>query len=248
MFENLKKDENIEAPTDSIGGSGLFLSELYDATVDMAYIEKSQHGATGVVMHFKTDNNRYYRETLWVTNREGKHIWNKNGRSGYLPGFVLFDEMCVHMTGKEASEMPAPETKTIKVYNFDEKKDMATEKPVLVSLLGQRVKLGITQFKEDHYKDANTWAEKNSIDKVFGIDGITVSEKAAGLTESGFSAKWLEKYKDTVVDKRKQSKAGNKYVFSGNASAAAGDGTNAAAAVDAPASTPSLFATDDAAS
>lgn len=245
MFENLKKDENIEAPTDSLGSSGLFSSGLVDTTVDMAYMEKSKHGAQGIVFHFKTDTGRYYRETLYVTNRAGEHIWKKNGRSGYLPGFILFDDMCVHMTGKEAFDMPAPETKTIKVYDFTARKEMATEKPVLTSLLGQRIKLGIIQLKEDHYKDESTWGEKNAIDKVFGIDGITVSEKAAGLSASDFADKWSEKYVGSVVDKRKQSKAGNKYVYveSGPEATEGGGDSNAAPATAAP----SLFADDSAA-
>lgn len=244
MFENLKKNDAVEAPKDTLGGgNSLFATALYDVTVDMAYVEMSSKGATGIVMHFKTDTGRYYRETLYVTNREGKHIWSKNGRSGYLPGFVLFDEMCVHMTGKEAAEMPAPETKTIKVYDFVARKEMAVEKPVLTTLIGQKIKLGIIQLKEDHYKDDSTWAEKNAIDKVFGIDGITVSEKAAGLTASDFAVKWATKFSDTVVDKRKKSKAGNKYVYAGPVSTGTVAGSNGTL-TEAPTS---LFGSDAAA-
>jgi len=102
MFENLKKDSEIATPKDSIGGvSGLLRSDLYDATIEVAYIEASKHGAIGIVFHFQLDNKQYYRQTIYVTNRDGKHIWEKDdGRKGYLPGFTLFDEMCTVITGK----------------------------------------------------------------------------------------------------------------------------------------------------
>ena len=233
MFE---KDASIEAPKDSLGSTGLLSSNLYDATVDMAYMEKSTHGAQGVVLHFKLDSGRFYKQTIYVTNREGKHIWEKNGRKGYLPGFVLFDEMAVLLTGSDASSLKAPELKTIKVYDFDAKKELPKEKEVLTTFIGQRVKIGVIQFMEDHYKDGSTWAEKNEIEKVFGIDGQTVSEKIAGIEGDGeFADKWLKRYEGNVLDKRKTSKSGKKFAYSGD---------NAAPATGAPATgeaAPSLF-------
>ncbi len=72
-----------------------------------------------------------------------------------------------------------------------------------------------------------------------------MSEKAAGLSASDFADKWSEKYVGSVVDKRKQSKAGNKYVYveSGPEATEGGGDSNAAPATAAP----SLFADDSAA-
>lgn len=244
MFENLKKDENIEAPKDVIGGTGLIGSGLYDATVDMAYLEKSTKGAQGVVLHFKLSDGRYYRQTIYITDRQGNHIWQKDKRKGYMPGFVLFDELAVILTGKDASQLPDPEMKTIKVYNFTARKEEAQEKEVLTAFLGQAVKLGIVELKEDHYLDTNTWAEKNEIDKVFDKDGRTVSETIAGMKASDFADKWLAKYQFETVDKRKQSKAGNKYIYQGpSAGPAAGEPAAGAPGTDQ-AAAPSLFAED----
>ena len=243
MFENLKKDDEIEAPKDSVGGSGgNVASALYDATIDMAYMDKSQHGAQGVVLHFKLDEGRFYKQTIWITDRTGKHIWNKGGRKGYMPGFVIFDEMAVLLLGTDASKIPPPENKTIKVYDFTARKELNVEKPVLMAFLGKRIKLGIIEFKEDHYMDTKTWSEKNDINKVFGIDGMTVSEKIAGLGASDFAEKWAEKFAGNVIDKRKESKTGQQFVYQGEGGsapagqpAAGAEGTDNAAA-------PSLFA------
>ena len=243
MFENLKKDENIEAPKDVLGGAGLLGSDLYDATVDMAYMEKSTKGAQGVVLSFKLADGRFYRQTIYITDRNGNHIWQKDKRKGYMPGFVLFDELSVILTGKDASQLADPEMKTIKVYNFTARKEEAQEKEVLTAFLGQTVKLGIVEMKEDHYLDTNTWAEKNEIDKVFGKDGMTVSEQIAGMGASDFAEKWLEKRKGQVMDKRKASKAGNKYVYSGPANTPAGESPAGAPGTDQ-AAAPSLFAED----
>jgi len=235
MFE---KDNSIDAPADTLGATGLLTSNLYDATVDMAYMEKSAKGAQGVVLHFKLDSGRFYRETIYVTNREGKHIWEKGGRKGYLPGFVLFDEMCTVLTGKDAAALEEPEAKTIKVYDFTARKEMPVEKPVLTSFIGKKLKLGIIELKEDHYQQGSSWAEKNAIEKVFTSEGLTASEINAGITSDGeFADKWLNRYENAVQDKRKNSKGGSKFVYNGGQTSQ----ETGAPATAGESATPSLF-------
>lgn len=237
MFENLKKDEDIDAPKDNLGGGGLLGSGLYDAKIDVAYMEQSAKGATGIVLHFKLNEGRFYRQTIWITNRKGEHIWaNQAGQKGYMPGFVLFDEMCVLLTGKDAAQLPEPEKKTINVYDYTSRKEKPTEKPVLTTFTGGEIKLGILQMKEDHYKDTKTWAEKNDIAKVFDAKGLTASEKIAGVTDGEFADKWLNKFQFEMVDKRKESLAGQKYVYK-----AAPQGNSDAKTEGDAAAAPSLF-------
>jgi len=68
-------------------------------------------------------------------------------------------------------------------------------------------------MKEDHYRDTTCWSEKNEIDKVFTIDGITAQEGLAGIVDGEFAKKWQEKRKGEVLDKRKKSAAGDKYIY-----------------------------------
>lgn len=212
MFENLKKDPNVQDTSDELPTMNRELgSDVYDATVDVAYVTKSSKNTTGIVCHFKLDNGRDYKQILWVQSASGEYIWKKeDGRSGYWPGYVLFDDIAQIATGKDASFLPDPEDKILRIYDPLERKEKPTEVPVVTALQGAKVKLGILHQKQDHYKNEATWQSTNELVKVFHPTGHTVMEKAAD-TEPKVMNRWLERYQFEVVDKRKKSKEGIEY-------------------------------------
>ena len=91
LLASLTTDSNIADEKDSIGGNGPLNSGLYNCTVSVAYISKASSGALGLVVVFKTADNRELRQTFWMTSgtaKGGKNYYEKDGEKHYLPGYL----------------------------------------------------------------------------------------------------------------------------------------------------------------
>ena len=151
-----------------------------------------------------------YRETLYLTNKEGKPYYtDKDGAKHNVAGFLNGDALALLTTGKPLADC-AMERKVVKLYNFEQKKDIPTEVDCLTALIGQKVKLGVLQevsFKsakqpDGSYKETAETREANVIDKVFhATSGKTVNEFRAKVAEAEFMPKWAEKWTGKVKDK-----------------------------------------------
>jgi hypothetical protein len=206
----LKYDDDVKETKDTIGGGfSVRTSGVYDATIKMAYLGKSAGGAMSLPCIFDIDGSEY-RETLYLTNKEGKPYYlDKDGAKHYLAGFLNGDALALLTTGKPLADC-ATERKVVKLYNFEQKKDIPTEVDCLTALIGQKVKLGVLQelsFKsakqpDGTYKETAETREANVIDKVFhATSGKTVNEFRAKVAEAEFMPKWAEKWTGKVKDK-----------------------------------------------
>ena len=92
LLSTLTSDASIANEKDSVGGGGVLDSGLYPATVTLAYVQKSEGGALGLVLQAKTNQGRDIRQTLWMTSGTAKGGQNfytdKSGTKQYLPGFI----------------------------------------------------------------------------------------------------------------------------------------------------------------
>lgn len=209
MFENLKKDENIEQKDTLGGGSGPLDSGLYIGTVDMAYLEKTAGGATMLNLNLVMANGQKKNFSTCILKKDGDHTWSKNGNSGYMPGYEILDAMAAHIGAGDITKLPAPETKTITVYDWNERKEVPAEREVVMSILNKKFAFGIMLIMEDKYQNEDYWVVKNEINKVFNAEtGNTRTEMEAGLTEGAFIKKWEEANSGRTVDKRNKSKDG----------------------------------------
>ena len=214
MFQNLKRDSSIQDNSDDIPApaSGILGSAVYPAVIDVAYTTKSSKDTTGIVFHFKLENGRDFKTTLWVMSATGEYKWEKDGRSGYWPGFLLFDEISTIVTGKSCDLLNPPEDKIINIWNYQERKEKPTEAKVLTELQGGKINLAILAQKRDHWEDSSKWVEQNELDKVFTPEGLSVNEKQSGATEGTIQTRWEDRFQFDVADRRKQSKNGEKFV------------------------------------
>lgn len=206
----LKYDDDVKETKDTVGG-GFVLREsgICDATIKMAYLGTSTGGAMSLPCIFDIDGSEY-RETLYLTNKEGKPYYtDKEGAKHYLAGFLNGDALALLTTGKPLADCPT-ERKVINIRNFELKKDVPTQVDCLVGLLGHKVKLGIIQEKsfksvkqpDGTYKETADTRETNVIDKVFhATSGKTVNEFRAKVAEAEFMPKWAEKWTGKVKDK-----------------------------------------------
>jgi len=219
MLANLKTDDSIHQEADVIMTSGPLDSGLYPATVALAYLGKSNGGATSLTLHLKI-NGREVRKTLWMASGDAKgnrnYYTSKTGEKHYLPGFNVANSLCLLTIGKEIGELE-PEEKTVNLFNFDAKAEVPTKVPVLTELLGQEVLVGlIRQTVDKNVKDANgTYVpsgevrDENEIDKIFRArDRMTTAEVLARAEHASFADTWEEKFTGVTRNRAKGAAAG----------------------------------------
>lgn len=140
MFGNLTND-GLEEAGDRLGGGSLFETGVYEGVVKMAYAGKASQSNAQSITVLIDIGGREFRETLWVTNRNGENSWQDKTdpkKKHPLPGFTQVDDLCLVTTGQGLADQEIEE-KVVKIYDFEQKKDMPTNVPVLVDLIGKPV-------------------------------------------------------------------------------------------------------------
>jgi len=213
VFGNLTND-GLEETNDRLGGFNVRDTGAYEATIKVAYAGQSAGGARNVTLVVNLPDGEY-SETIYVTNKKGENWFlNQNDKSKKvpLPGFTTIDDICLVTTGKPLSEQDSEE-KVVKVYDYDEKKELPKSVPVLTELTGKPVILGILKSVVDknvkndstgEYEPTGETRDENVIEKVFHDPSkMTVVEARQGATEPVFFEKWLSKNKGIVRNKAK---------------------------------------------
>lgn len=214
LFGNLSK-KGLEESQDRVGGFGPLDTDYYAAVIKQAYVTVAKSGAKAVNFEFQMPGGKTLRNTVYVTDKEGKNYFlNKDDKTKKvpLPGFTVVDDICLCTIEQDLSEANVEE-KVVKIYDYDQKKEVPTNVPVLVDLLGKTVGLGVLKILENKSKknestgDYDLIAETreiNEIDKVFHDEsGYTVVEVRAGLETPTFRDGWIERNKGKTRDKRK---------------------------------------------
>lgn len=212
LLSTLTSDASIANEKDSVGGGGVLDSGLYPATVTLAYVQKSEGGALGLVLQAKTNQGRDIRQTLWMTSGTAKgckNYYEKDGVKHYLPGYVAANALALLTTGKEISELDT-ETKVVNVYNKDAKAEVPTKVEAIVDLMGQEILIGVIKQTVDKTQktDAGTYVptgetrDENEIDKFFrASDRKTTAEIRAQAEEAAFADVWEKKWAGVTKDK-----------------------------------------------
>ncbi|ELA08278.1 hypothetical protein MOMA_06941 [Moraxella macacae 0408225] len=214
IFANLKEHDDIKDTTDTLGGGYQPLaSGVYDAIINYAYLKTAKSGAKAISFEFDVDG-KTVNEDIYVTNRNGENFYTKDGEKHYLIGFTHVNDIALFTAQKPLSELDT-EKKVIKLYNFDQRKEVDTQVDMLMDIVKKPIKLGIIkeirpkQVKQgDEYVDDPNGAtvERNNVSKVFSPkDGRTVNEVKAKADTAEFIKKWEEKW--TGVDKEVKSTA-----------------------------------------
>ena len=212
MFGNLTTT-GLEKAEDRLGGGGVFETGIYSGKIKMAYAGKSPGGAQNVSLIVDLGG-REYRETIYITNKKGENFFlNKQDASKKvpLPGFTTINDICMLTTEKPLAEQDVQD-KTIKVYDFDLKKEVPTVVPVLMELLDKPISLAILKERVNkNVKNANTGEyeataderDQNVIDKTFHTETkLTIVEAEQGNEVGVFWDKWAEKNDGKTRDKR----------------------------------------------
>lgn len=219
MMDFLQKHDGVQETTqDKIGGGSFTLdSGLHEAKIDKAYLTNSSSSkAVGITLEFTTVEGKNYRDTIWVTNSDGKNTYTtKDGKLAYLPGFETVSNISLVTVGKELAQL-TPEDKVVEIYNAELSKKVPTSVKMFTELVGQGIILGIHKVKSfKQVKDAATGKyvdtadvrETNELSNVFSIAGFTALELKAKATEVDFIKQFEEAFKSNYVKDRTKGKA-----------------------------------------
>lgn len=208
LFSNAASElAGSEKEKDVLGGRTLLPTGLYEGTLDVAYITKSGGGATAFNLIVDIGG-RKVRDTIYVTNRAGGVTYTKDGKKFPLPGYSLVNALAKLTVGKEIPQLEF-EKKLVKIYNFEQRKEVPTEVDVAMELVGQPVKLGIELHRENknakdqagNYVPTAEIREFNTITRVFHVKtGQTASEYNA-QAPAEFMALWVKEFDGKTIDK-----------------------------------------------
>lgn len=210
MFANLT-NEGLEKEVDRLGGGNAPLTtDIYKGIIKLAYAGTSTGGSKFVALLVDVDG-RDYRETIYVTNRQGQNFYmSKDNKKVPLPGFSMIDNICL-LTTEQPLAAQNVENKVVKLWSYEENKEIPQEVPVLTDLLGKQVALAIEHVLENKtqknhdgvYVPIPEERNYNTITKAFHHETmVTVTEALNGLDEGEFHAKWLDQNQGKVRDKR----------------------------------------------
>jgi len=216
MLNTLSKPKNVVDETDTIGGGSYLLdSDIYDMTIDTAWVGKSKGGAMSVNLVL-TSGSKTLRTAIYITSGDAKGnkttYTDKAGAEHYLPGFSQVDSMCLLAISKSITELDTTK-KVIKVFDPAVSKEVPTKVDMIMDLLGATVKVGVLKqivdktAKNDRtgaYEPTGETREINEIDKFFrSRDGLTTAEIRAGEETATFHTTWETTYKGVTQNKAK---------------------------------------------
>lgn len=221
--------EKIETDSDRLGGSFVWDGGAYLVTILSAYAGKSKGGAGSMNLEVQGPDGRTFKFTEWVTSGDAKGnkpYYEKDGKKSYLPGFNNMNAIAMFTCKKELNAL-AFETKIVKIRDFVQKKEVPTEVPMAVELIGKQFILGLEKHEVNKttkvgndYLPVSKPGEptvpdtkfENQVGKIFFVDNkCTISEmreaKQKGETPvAAFYPKFVETHEGKVVNKVKTDK------------------------------------------
>ena len=215
-------NEQIAGDSDRIGGSFIWDTAAYPVTILAAYSAKSKGGAGSMNFEVQGEDGRKFKFTEWVTSGDAKGnkpYYEKDGKKSYLPGFNNVNAISMFCTQKELNALTF-ENKIVKLRDFTLNKDVPTEVPMAVELIGKQFILGLNKVETNKTKKVG---EKylpvadaagapitkfvNEVSKIFySANNCTISElreaKQKGIAPvADFYPKWVDANTGKVIDK-----------------------------------------------
>ena len=229
LFSNAASElAGTEKEKDVLGGRSLLPTGVYDATIDVAYITTSSGGAKAFNFVLDIDGKKV-RETTYVTNKKGEVTYTKDGKKHALPGYSLVNAIAKLTCGKEIPSLVF-EKKLVKIWNFEQKKEVATEVDVAVELVGQQITLGIEQHRENKNVKDQTGAyvptaeirEFNTVTRVFHATTKQTAAEYNAQAPAEFLALWEKEFKGKLIDKTAKGSVAPAAASAGTPAAATG--------------------------
>lgn len=198
-------------------GNAALESDIYLFDIKYMYMSQSKSSkAQAVNLELTTADGKRHREQIWITNAEGKNKYAKKGetKEEYSSGFLLANSICLLACGKPLTQVQV-ETKTINLYNYDQKKDVPTDVQMITSVLGRPIKLAIQKQRVNKqkkntqsgkYEPVNEERFESVIAKAFRADSNKTEAEIRAQGDAKFHDEWLEANKGKTKDRYKEVK------------------------------------------
>lgn len=180
-------------------------TDVYGGVIKMIFAGQAASGARFVTLQAKLDNGKDYSETVYLSNKEGKNTYTKDGKEYYLPGFLLINNLAIMTTGKPLMELEdGVETRTVKLYDYDAKKEVPTDVPAIVPMIGKRILIAIQEEEYEKtkrndatkaYEGTGEYAVKNVIVKAFDPETKKTAVEMRDDKEASQHDSWLAAFK-----------------------------------------------------
>jgi len=217
-LSNTKMDTDAEALTDKVASAGGVLpSGIYPMQIKVAFVSIGATGSTNIVLHAESPDGQFFKTSECVISGDakGNHpYYIYSGKKIPLMGWANMQQLCQLTLNKELSEMETEE-KTIKLYDYESKKELPKEVDMITDLIGEAVYMAIREVRsiKQVQLESGAWVDtegedleivsKNEIDKVYDIESkLTVIERDAGETEHAKYDNWEKVNKDKVKYKK----------------------------------------------
>jgi hypothetical protein len=178
-------------------------SDIYGATIKMIFVGQAKSGARNVTIQLKTADGKDYSETIYVTNKEGKNTYEKDGKEFFLPGFLLVNNLAIMTTGKGLHDFVEDdiETKTVKLYDYDAKKELPTDVQAVVPMIGKQVMVAILEEEfaksklnesTKKYEPTGEYGVRNVMVKAYNPETRQTAVEMRDDKEAAQADSWLE--------------------------------------------------------
>ena len=181
---------------DFLAGSGILDTDMYLAKIKTAYIGKAASSDARNVTLLMDIGGKEHRAQVWVSNRSGEVTYKdkKSGDDKNLPGFNQINSLCLLVAGKEMGAMDVEEL-TVKLYDFDAKKEMPQAVDCFTELHGEEVMVAMQRQTIDKtakndatgaYDNTGEVKDINEVVKFFANGPtVTISEVAEFVKSLG---------------------------------------------------------------
>lgn len=196
-----------------LGGSFAWESGVFDAIVKMVYLNQSESEAVSFNVILENSDGKELKESFWIKSgkaKGNKTYYTKDNKDYPLPGYSVANSMCIAITGNSLVKcMATAEKKTVQIYSFEHKKEIPTERPVLMGLLNKSLKVAVHQITENKTKKNVTSGQYEATGQIRTINECKFFGNAEGKTAeeiisnepATFFDKWAAKNTGTIIDK-----------------------------------------------
>lgn len=181
---------------DFLAGSGILDTDLYLAKIKTAFIGKAAKSEARNVTLLMEIDGKEYRQQIWVSNKKGEVTYEdkKTKEKKNLPGFNQINSLCLLVAGIEMGSMDVEEL-TVKLYDFDAKKELPQAVDCFTALHGEEVMVAFQRQTVDKTKQNDTTGvyestgeikDINEVVKFFAVGAVvTISEVAEFVKSLG---------------------------------------------------------------
>ena len=178
------EDSGVE--DDFLRSGGALDTDIYPATIKACYTQKARNTKAMFVITLLDVGGREVRSQILTNNKSGGITYkDQAGKDKNLPGYNQMNTLALLLTGKELGSLDVEE-KTLKLYDFDAKKELPQAVDCFVELHGMKVQVALQKQivdktklneKTNEYDPTGETREVNEVIKYFPEDKlVTMSE------------------------------------------------------------------------